>query len=226
MQAYDVLMPGTTHRPARILGTTRTPETKCGSPPPRKSARVVQIQRETKTRNTSTLNFSEKLASTERKTAIAAMEIATPPCLQPFGSEIVCINKALAFFLSLSLDCQMPAVQCPTFAVKFKAMRLTECNLLALKYARPTICFSSLPGWGSHSVVFLNSQRRSQLPWVTKQQECGRWVAAGADGRATSTMAVVQRKNTPASLKQVAKPSLSCGFVHFYHLYLKMNANL
>lgn len=98
------------------------------------------------------------------------MEIATPPCPQPFGSEIVCINKALAFFLSFSLDCQMPAVQCPTFAVKFKAMRLTECNLLALKYARPTICFCSLPGWGSHSMAFLNSQRRSQLPWVTNSK--------------------------------------------------------
>lgn len=225
MQAHDVPTPGTTHRPARILGT-RTPETECASPPPGKAHPWFKSNEKQKLETQSTLKFSEKLASTERKTAIAAMEIATPPCLQPFGSEIVCINKALAFFLSLSLDCQMPAVQCPPFAVKFKAMRLTECNLLALKYARPTICFSSLPGWGSHSMAFLNSQRRSQLPWVTKQQECGRWVAAGADGRATSTVAVVQRKNPPANLKQVAKPSLSCGFVRFYHLYLKMNANL
>lgn len=163
MQAHDVPTPGTTHRPARILAT-RTPETKCGSPPPGKAHVWFKSNVKQKLETQSTLNFSEKLASTERKTAIATMEIATPPCLQPFGSEIACINKALAFFLSLSLDCQMPAVQCPTFAVKFKAMRLTECNLLALKYARPTICFSSLPGWGSHSMVFLNSQRRSQLP--------------------------------------------------------------
>lgn len=55
MQAHDVSTPGTTHRPARILDT-RTPETKCGSPPSGK-ARVVQIQRETETRNTKYLKF-------------------------------------------------------------------------------------------------------------------------------------------------------------------------
>jgi hypothetical protein len=155
---------------------------------------------EQKLETQSTLNFSEKLASTERKTAVASMEIAAPPRPQPFGSEIVCINKALAFVfffclsLSLSLDCQMPAVQCPTFAVKFKAMRLTECNLLALKYARPMICFSSLPGWG---VTFsgpseLSKRKPTSLSHI--QQGCGRWVATGADGRATNAVSIFAKE--------------------------------
>lgn len=45
--------------------------------------------------------------------AIVPIEIATTPCLQPFESEIVCINKALAFLKKNY--CQMPVSQCPTF---------------------------------------------------------------------------------------------------------------
>lgn len=48
-----------------------------------------------------TLNFSKKLIWTEGKTEMVPIEIATTPRLQPFESEIVCINKALAFFFFL-----------------------------------------------------------------------------------------------------------------------------
>lgn len=130
-----------------------------------------------------------------------SQEIVMISCLQPFESEIVCINKTLAFFFFFFVKCQ--SFNVPHLCMKFRAMKLTKCNLLALKLARSMIYFPSISVWISYSVAFLNYQRASQLLWPANiHGVAGGWPQAQVAGSPiTQGFFHRRRKNTAIHFK-------------------------
>lgn len=112
--------------------------------------------------------------------------MTTTPCLQPFESEIGYINKALALFspfLFFIINAKLFNV--PHLRMKFRAMKLTKRNLLALKCARSTIYFPSLSGG---DFIFSGLSELSEgCPACMghKQPGRGRWAATGTTGKVT-----------------------------------------
>lgn len=131
--------------------------------------------------------------------AIVPIEIATTPCLQPFESEIVCINKALAFFFKKK-NVLPNANLSMSHISAWNSGQWSWQNVIYWHWNVPDPQFT-FPAFqaGFHiQWPFWRSGRASQLPWATNSQG----VAGGQPGeqlaRARITSALFQRRRSTA----------------------------